>query len=380
LGPLHGVKVVELAALGPAPMGTMLLADLGADVVRIERKLSSARSGLDLFNPKIDVLRRSRTVVTLDLKRPEAVETALGFAARADVLIEGFRPGVMERLGLGPEDCLARNCRLVYARMTGWGQSGPWAHVAGHDINYLSLTGALHAIGEKGCKPTVPLNVVADGGGGAMLLAFGVLAALTEARTSGRGQVVDVAMTDGTALLMSMMHTLKAMGQWSWERGDNLLDGGAHFYGTYRCSDGKYVAVGAIEPQFYAHFLERAGIDDPDFGDQWRRERWPFLKQKLEAVFAARTRDEWCKLFDGTDACVTPVLDMDEAPGHLHNRSRNTFIRLGDVTQAAPAPRFTRTPAARPRPPSDHGDTRKVLTQWGLSDTEIDRLKSDGSL
>jgi alpha-methylacyl-CoA racemase len=373
------VKVVEFAALGPAPMGTMLLADLGAEVVRIERRTSGARSGLELFDPEIDVLHRSRSVVTLDLKRPEAVETALGFAARADILIEGFRPGVMERLGLGPEDCLARNRRLVYGRMTGWGQSGPWAHVAGHDINYLSLTGALHAIGEKGGKPTVPLNVVADGGG-AMLLAFGVLAALTEARTSGRGQVVDVAMTDGAALLMSMMHTLKAMGQWSQERGDNLLDGGAHFYGTYRCGDGKYLAVGAIEPQFYAHLLEKAGIDDPDFNDQWRRERWPVLKEKLAAILATRTRDEWCTLFDGTDACVTPVLDMDEAPDHPHNRARNTFIRLGDVTQAAPAPRFSRTPSARPRPPSDHGEAREVLSQWGFSDREIDRLDKAGAL
>jgi alpha-methylacyl-CoA racemase len=358
----------------------MLLADLGADVVRIERKMSGARPGIELFDPKIDVLHRSRRGVALDLKRPEAVEAALRLAAGADILIEGFRPGVMERLGLGPEDCFARNRRLVYGRMTGWGQNGTWAHAAGHDINYLSLTGALHAIGEKGGKPTVPLNVVADGGGGAMLLAFGVLAALLEARGSGQGQVVDVAMTDGAALLLSMMHTLKAMGHWSQERGSNLLDGGAHFYDTYRCSDGKYVSVGAIEPQFYALLLEKAGIDEPDFKEQWSRERWPVLKAKLAAVLVTRTRDEWCALFDGSDACVAPVLDMDEAPNHPHNRSRATFIKVGDVMQAAPAPRFSRTPAAQPRPPAGPDEGHEVLRNWGFASEEIDRLQTVGAL
>ena len=378
-GPLVGVKVIEFAALGPAPMGAMLLADLGAEVVRVERKSASTRSTTDVFDPKVDILNRSRRVVALDLKKPEAVEAALRLAASADILIEGFRPGVMERLGLGPETCFARNQSLVYGRMTGWGQSGVWAHAAGHDINYLSLSGALHAIGEKGGKPIVPLNVVADGGGGAMLLAVGVLAALVEARTSGQGQVVDAAMTDGAALLMTMMHTLAAMGQWTQERGENLLDGGAHFYDTYRCRDGKYVSVGAIEPQFYALLLEKAGIDDPDFTEQFARERWPALKAKLAAVLSTRTRDEWCALFDCSDACVAPVLDMDEAPLHPHNRSRGTFIEVGGVIQAAPAPRFSRTPAERPRQPANVVDGDTIWGDWGFSAAEVERLRAVGA-
>ena len=345
MGPLQGIKVVEFAALGPAPMGAMLLADLGAEVVRIERKSSAGgRPTADLFDPKIDIiLNRSRRVVALDLKKPEAVAAALRLVAGADVLVEGFRPGVMERLGLGPEVCLTRHPRLVYGRMTGWGQSGALAHAAGHDINYLSLSGALHAIGEKDGKPVPPLNLVADCGGGAMLLAVGVLAALVEARSSGRGQVVDAAITDGAAVLMSMMYTLKAMGQWTQERGSNLLDGGAHFYDTYQCSDGKWLSVGAIEPQFYALLLERTGITDPAFNAQWDREQWPVLKEKLAAVLLALTRDEWCALLEGSDACVAPVLDMDEAPQHPHNCSRNTFIEVDGITQPAPAPRFSRT-------------------------------------
>lgn len=379
MGPLQGIRIVEFAALGPAPMGTMLLADLGAEVLRIERKAGAgSRPSAELFEPGIDILNRNRRVVALDLKRPEAIETVLRLLEGADALIEGFRPGVMERLGLGPEACLARNPRLVYGRMTGWGQSGAFAHAAGHDINYLSLSGALHAIGEPGRKPVVPLNLVADGGG-AMLLALGVLAGLLEARGSGRGQVVDAAMTDGAALLMSMMYTLKAMGQWQQQRGSNLLDGGAHFYDTYQCRDGKWISVGAIEPQFYALLLAKTGIGDPDFDAQWDRERWPRLKDKLARVIAGRTRDEWCALFDGTDACVAPVLDMDEAPLHPHNRSRATFTEVGGVVQPAAAPRFSRTPPAAPRPPQTASDP-DVLLDWGLGASEVDTLRQQGVL
>lgn len=380
MGPLHGVKVVEFAALGPAPMGAMLLADMGAEVLRIERKSTvTGRPTADLFDPKIDILNRSRRVVALDLKKPEAIAAALRLIAGADVLVEGFRPGVMERLGLGPADCLACNPRLVYGRMTGWGQNGTLAQAAGHDINYLSLSGALHAIGEQGGKPVVPLNLVADCGGGAMLLAVGVLAALVEARGSGRGQVVDAAMTDGAALLMSMMYTLKAMGQWTPQRASNLLDGGAHFYDTYRCRDGKWLSVGAIEPQFYALLLEKTGISDPAFRAQWDREQWPLLKEKLAAVLLTRSRDEWCVIFDGSDACVAPVLDMDEAPQHPHNRSRHTFIEVDGVTQPAPAPRFSRTPPAMPRPPGAAGDAAQILVDWGFSAAEVDSLRHLGA-
>ncbi len=381
MGPLHGVKVVEFAALGPAPMGAMLLADLGAEVLRIERKATATgRPTADLFDPKIDILNRSRRVVALDLKKPEAIETALRLVAGADVLVEGFRPGVMERLGLGPEVCLARNPRLIYGRMTGWGQSGTLANTAGHDINYLSLSGALHAIGEPGGKPVVPLNLVADCGGGAMLLALGVLAALVEARGSGRGQVVDAAMTDGAAVLMSMMYTLKAMGQWQQARGSNLLDGGAHFYDTYQCSDGKWLSVGAIEPQFYALLLDKAGIADPAFRAQWDREQWPVLKEKLAAVLLTKTRDEWCAVFAGSDASVAPVLDMDEAPSHPHNRSRNTFIEVDGVIQPAPAPRFSRTVPTMPSAPTVDGDAGAVLADWGFAGDEIAELQRLGAL
>ena len=382
MGPLHGVKIVELAALGPAPMGVMLLADLGADVLRIERKpRAGSRPTADLFDPKIDILNRNRSVIALDLKQPEAIEAALRLIATADVLVEGFRPGVTERLGLGPEVCLARNPRLVYGRMTGWGQSGTLAQTAGHDINYLSLSGALHAIGEKGGKPIVPLNLVADCGGGAMLLAMGVLAGVIEARRTGQGQVVDVAMTDGSATLMTMMYTLKAMGQWSSERGSNLLDGGAHFYDTYQCRDGKWLSVGAIEPQFYALLLEKTALhDDPAFLAQWDRSQWPALKAKLAAVLLTRSRDEWCAVFAGSDACVAPVLDMDEAPLHPHNQSRQTFIAVEGVTQPAPVPRFSRTPAAAPTAPRPASQEGAVLSDWGFSAAEIAALVGCGAV
>ena len=381
MGPLHGIKVVEFAALGPCPMAAMILADLGAEVVRIERKPApGAKPASDLFDPKIDILNRSRRVVTLDLKKPEGLAAARELVAKADILVEGYRPGVMERLGVGPDDSIKANPRLVYGRMTGWGQTGPLAHAAGHDINYLSLSGALSAIGEPGGKPVVPLNLVADCGGGAMLLVVGVLAALTEARNSGKGQVVDAAMTDGSALLMTMMYTLKAMGQWGQTRGSNLLDGGAHFYDTYRCADGKYISIGPIEPQFYALFLQKTGITDPDFNQQWDRARWPELKTRLAAHLATRTRDEWCVLMEGSDACVAPVLDMDEAPEHPHNRARGTFIEVGGVIQPAPAPRFSRSTPATPRPPKHGATGEDVLADWGFTPDAIDGLRRAGAI
>jgi len=381
MGPLHGIKVVEFAALGPCPMAAMILADLGAEVVRIERKLPpGAKPGSELFDPRIDILNRSRRVVTLDLKKPEGIAAARQLIAGADILVEGFRPGVMERLGLGPDDALKANPRLVFGRMTGWGQTGPLASAAGHDINYLSLSGALHAIGEPGRKPVVPLNLVADCGGGAMLLVVGVLAALTEARNSGQGQVVDAAMTDGSALLMTMMYTLKAMGEWTQQRGSNLLDGGAHFYDTYRCRDGKYISIGPIEPQFYALFLAKTGLTDPDFSQQWDRARWPELKARLAAHLETRSRDEWCQLLEGSDACVAPVLDMDEAPEHPHNRARGTFIEVGGVIQPAPAPRFSRSTPATPRPPVTGATGEDVLADWGFQAAAIDALRQAGAI
>ncbi len=380
MGPLHGIKVVEFAALGPAPMGAMLLADLGATVLRIERKSASGgRPSADLFDPKVDILNRNRQVIALDLKRPEGIAAALQLIAGADALIEGFRPGVMERLGLAPDVCLARNPRLVYGRMTGWGQTGTLSQAAGHDINYLSLSGALHAIGERGGKPVVPLNLVADGGG-AMLLALGILAALLEARVSGQGQVVDAAMTDGCATLMTMVHTFKAMGQWTQDRGSNVLDGGAHFYDTYRCRDGKYIAIGPIEPQFYALFLEKTGITDPEFKLQWDQARWPTLKERLRAILLEKTRDEWCGLMEGSDACVTPVLDMDEARQHPHNLSRNTFIEVDGVIQPAPAPRFSRTAPDRPTPPTARGVAADILHEWGFGSEAIAQLEGCGAI
>ena len=376
-GPLAGVRVVEFAGLGPAPMAAMMLADMGAEVLRIERKRApDAQSGFEIFDPAVDVLNRSRRVVSLDLKHPRGRETALQLVGAAELLIEGFRPGVMERLGLGPEAALARNPALVYGRMTGWGQFGPLAHSVGHDINYLSLSGALHAIGEPDGKPVVPLNLVADGGGALMLVA-GVLAALVAARASGSGQVVDAAMTDCAALLTSMIHTLKHMGQWQPTRGSNLLDGGAPFYGTYRCADGKYLAVGPIEPPFYRTFLALAGVDDPLFERQFDRSLWPELRQRLAAHLATRSRDAWCAVFAGSDACVSPVLDMDEAPAHPHNLARGTFVAVDGRMQAAPAPRFSRSGSVPPAPPGRACDGPAALADWGLDAAQIAMLQAD---
>jgi alpha-methylacyl-CoA racemase len=335
----------------------MVLADLGAEVIRV------ARPGAAL-DPH-DVLARSRTVLHLDLRDPASVQQVLALVEHADALIEGYRPGVMERLGLGPVVCLARQPRLVYGRMTGWGQYGPLSHAAGHDINYIAISGALHAIGRSGAAPVPPLNYVGDFGGGAMLLAVGVLSALLEASRSGSGQVVDAAMTDGAALMSALMYGMKAAGQWSNHRGENMLDGGAFFYYTYACADGRFVAVGAIEPQFYALLRERCGIaDDPDFDAQMDRDAWPLLKLRLAEVFRTRTRDEWCQLLEGCDACFAPVLDWDEAPQHPHNQARQTFCELDGVLQPAPAPRFTRTPPGAPAS-SATASTDEVLARWG---------------
>jgi len=344
-GPLRGLRVVEFKGIGPGPFAAMMLSDMGADVVRVDR------AGARPDDPR-DITARGRRTVALDLKDAAGVARALDLVAAADVLIEGFRPGVMERLGLGPDAALARNPALVYGRMTGWGQEGPLAHTAGHDINYIAITGALAAIGPKGRKPVPPLNLVGDYGGGALFLVAGVLAAVIEARGSGRGQVVDAAMCDGAASLMAMFLTLAAQGRWVEERGSNLLDGGAPFYTTYECADGGHLAVGPIEPQFYAELCTRAGLTDPAFAKRDDPAGWPALTERLQALFRTRTRAEWCALLEGTDACVAPILTMGEAPSHPHLAARGTFTAVGGMVQPAPAPRFSRTPSTVQGPPA----------------------------
>lgn len=359
-GPLNGVRVLEFAGIGPGPFCCMLLSDMGAEVVRIDR------AGARAFRK--DATARGRRSVALDMKQPADVETALALIEKADVLVEGFRPGVMERLGVGPDAALKRNPKLVYGRMTGWGQTGPLAHAAGHDINYIALSGALHAIGRKDEAPAPPLNLVGDYGGGALYLAMGICAALFEAQRSGQGQVIDAAITDGTASLMSVMYSLRASGIWSDDRAGNLLDGGAHFYDVYKTADGKYVTIGSIEPQFYALLLDKLDLkDDAAFSAQMNKSEWPALKEKLAAVIKTKTRDEWTELLEGTDVCFAPVLDMAEAPGHPHNVARQTFADVGGLVQPAPAPRFSRTPAAIQGPAAEPGaDTDAVLADWGV--------------
>ncbi|WP_030609615.1 CaiB/BaiF CoA transferase family protein [Streptomyces fulvoviolaceus] len=360
-GPLTGLRVVELGGIGPGPHAAMILADLGADVVRVERPQGT----LDLTSGKPDHLLRGRRSVAADLKTPRGRDVVLRLVERADVLIEGFRPGVAERLGVGPEDCHRVNSRLVYGRMTGWGQEGPMAQRAGHDINYISLTGALHAIGRRGERPVPPLNLVGDFGGGSMFLLTGVLAALWERERSGEGQVVDAAMVDGTSVLLQMMWTMRGQGTWSDERGVNLLDGGAPFYDTYTCQDGRHVAVGAIEPEFYRAFLAGLGLDPSALPDQWDRDKWPILRARIAEAFLARPRDEWAKVFDGTDSCVTPVLEPEEVPLHPHLASRGTLMEIDGMWQAAPAPRFSRTVPDTPSPAGVPGaDTQAVLADW----------------
>jgi alpha-methylacyl-CoA racemase len=384
-GPLSGFKVIELAGIGPAPFCGMMLGDMGADVIRIER------AGVALEqDPAKDPLLRNRRSIALNLKHPDGVGTALRLISTAHVLIEGYRPGVMERLGLGPDPCLQRNPRLVYGRMTGWGQDGPLASVAGHDINYIALSGTLHLIGPPGGKPTPPLNLIGDFGGGGMLLLSGVLAALLEASNSGRGQVVDAAMVDGAVALMGMMFALRADGYFRDSTGDNAFAGGAPFYDTYETLDGKYISIGSLEPQFYALLLEKLGLsEEPELqglglasiGDAEARARWPALRRALQRAFKTRTREDWQNVLEGSDVCFAPVLTLEEAAHHPHNVARQTFIEVGGVTQNAPAPRFSRTPAATPAPGHSAGlDTQGVLLEVGVSHAEYQRLRTAGAV
>ena len=377
MGPLHGLKVIELAGIGPCPMCAMLLAELGADVVRVDRPTDS---GLGIgMAPHLQLLSRSRPSVAVDLKHRDGVETVLRLVERADALIEGFRPGVTERLGLGPEDCAARNPTLVYGRVTGWGQEGPLARSAGHDLNYIALTGALDAIGRRGAPPTPPLNLVGDFGGGALYLALGVVAALYEARASGKGQTVDAAMIDGAASLMTSAYALRAAGVSDGPRGENILDSGAHFYDVYETRDGGYVSIAPVESRFYAELLDRIGLDPGDAPHSADRNDWRESKAKLAALFRTRTRDEWCEILEGTDACFAPVLGMGEAHRHPHNAARGTFVERDGIVQPNAAPRFSRTPGEiRCSPPAPGNGTRSVLAEWGFGAAEIDDLAARG--
>ncbi len=379
MGPLAGVRIIELAGIGPGPFCAMMLADMGADVIRVDR--AGAVRGGDPSTPPADVMNRGRRSIGVDLKSPGGVETVMRLVESADALMEGFRPGVTERLGLGPGDCLARNPALVYGRMTGWGQDGPYAHAAGHDINYISLAGALDSYGRRGQAPVPPINMVGDFGGGGMYLAFGMVCAILEARGSGQGQVVDAAMVDGAASLMSFIHGFRAMGVWNDERGTNMLDTGSHFYDVYETSDGRYVSIGSIEPQFYAELREKLELTDPKWDQQMSRSAWPELKEELAAIFKTRTRDEWCDVMEHTDICFAPVLSLAEAPQHPHNVHRGTFIEYEGITQPRPAPRFSRTDSEIQRPPAHAGQhTDEVLSDYGFGADEIASLRDSGAI
>jgi alpha-methylacyl-CoA racemase len=381
MGPLHGTKIIELASLGAGPFCGMMLADLGAEVIRVERPGSGPQYALD-------PLLRNRKSIACDLKNPRATDAVLRLVETADGLFEGFRPGVAERLGLGPDTCLGRNAKLVYGRITGWGQDGPLASAAGHDLNYIALTGALHLIGSAGQKPVPPLNLVGDFGGGGMLLAFGMVCALLHAQRTGVGQVVDAAMIDGTNALMAMFHGFRAMGLHTDETGSSFLGGAAHFYDTYETRDGKYVSIAAIEPQFYDLLIERCGLDRNRFApgvfgmqvDDRIRQQWAELKAELTAAFKTKTRDQWCAILEGSDACFAPVLTLTEAPDHAHNRAREAFISVGGQPQAAAAPRFSRSPAGRPQPGVLPGTHSREVLQAGFSDPEIDQLVEAGAI
>ena len=376
-GPLSGYKIIEIAGIGPGPFAAMMLSDMGAEVIRVERV--QAVRDTQSSNANWDVMQRGRKNVAIDLKHADGVEALLQLVEKADAMIEGFRPGVMERLGVGPDVCLARNKKLVFGRMTGWGQDGPYANAAGHDINYIALAGALAHFGRAGEAPVPPLNMVGDFGGGGMLLAYGVVCALLEAQRSGAGQVVDAAMVDGSAILMSMFWGFKNIGLHDENaRGTNMLDTGAHFYDVYKCSDGKFVSIGSIEPQFYAQLLQLTGLaSDAEFANQQDRTMWPKLKQRLREVFATKTQAEWCKIMEGTDVCFAPVLTMSEAAKHPHNVARKTFIEIAGTTQPAPAPRFSRTVASLPTAPVGAGaNTREVLQSWGIQN--VDELITRG--
>ena len=373
MGPLNGYTVIELAGIGPAPMGGMMLADMGAEVIRIDRA-----GGMVMK----DVSTRGKKSVVVNLKDPNGLETLLRMVENADVLIDPYRPGVCEKLGIGPSVCLARNPKLIFARMTGWGQEGPLAQSAGHDINYISITGALYAMGRKGEKPVPPLNLVGDMGGGGMLLVNGVLAALLETANSGKGQIIDVAMVDGAAQLMWMFHSFEAMGLWdATERESNMLDGGAHFYDTYECADGEYISIGSIEPQFYALLKELAGLTEEDFGAQNDQSQWSAMKEKLTTVIKQKTQAQWSEIMEGTDVCFAPVLNFLDAPKHPANIARNTYIEVDGLVQPAPAPRFGRTPSEVRHGGHDVGqDTDAVLTEMGFGEQELAGLRADGSI
>lgn len=378
MGPLAGVKIIEIKGIGPGPFAGMLLADMGADVIVIER--SSKGSGTVALPAAMDCNSRGKKSIALNLKTTAGAETLLRLVESADILFEGFRPGVAERLGFGPEQCHARNPRLVYGRITGWGQTGPLAKTAGHDINYISLTGSLAAIGNLD-KSTVPLNLVGDYAGGSMYLVMGMLAALYEAQRSGKGDVIDAAITDGSASLMSVFHSMDKLGAWIPERGSNMLDGSAPFYDVYETSDGRFVSIGSIEPQFYALLVEKTGVDPEVFANSYDKSQWPQMKERLIEVFKTKSQAQWCELMEGTDLCFAPVLNYREAPAHPHNAARNTYIDIDGLIQPAPAPRFARSDCATPSSPSSEGaDTQEVLTQWGFSEQEITALGVDGAL
>jgi alpha-methylacyl-CoA racemase len=378
-GPLEGIRIIELQGIGPGPFCGMMLADMGAEVIRVDR-CANVRGG-DPATPPVDVLARGRRSIGVDLKNADGVEVVLRLVEGADALIEGFRPGVMERLGIGPDDCLARNPRLVYGRMTGWGQDGPYSQWSGHDINYISLAGALGAIGRRGEAPVPPLNLVGDFGGGGMLLAFGVVCALLEAQRSGQGQVIDAAMVDGSAALAGMFWGMRAMGVWNPERGTNLLDTGSHFYDVYECADGEYVSIGSIEPQFYAELMDKLGLAGQDLPAQMSRADWPEMKRRIRGLFLTRTRAEWCELMEHTDICFAPVLSLDEAPQHPHNKARSTFVEVAGVTQPAPAPRFSRTATEIPAPAAHAGQhTDEVLAGLGFEQSDIAKLRDTGAV
>lgn len=376
MGPLAGKKIVEIAGLGPGPVCGMLLADMGAEVTVIDRPATSNPSALALAN--VAIMNRGKKSIALDLKMEGGRDVVLRLLENANGLIEGFRPGVMERLGLGPGDCLEVNPRLVYGRMTGWGQAGPLSQVAGHDLNYVALSGALWYGGRADSPPTVPPTLVGDIGGGAMLLAIGMLAAMMNAQETGKGQVVDAAMIDGSALSTTLLYALFQSGNWTLNRQDNFLDGAAYWYDTYECADGKYVSIGSIEPEFHALLLEKLGLeDDPDFAQQYKKDRWPELKARFVDIFKTKTRDEWCALLEGSDVCFAPVLDFAEAPRHPHNRARGVFTKVAGVTQPAPAPRFSETPSEIGSAPPESGEhTAEILAAAGYSEQELGRLRA----
>jgi alpha-methylacyl-CoA racemase len=381
MGPLDGLKIIEIAGIGPGPYCAMLLADMGADVIRVDR--SEHVRGFDPATPPADSLNRGRRSIGINLKSPDGLATLLDLVEHADALIEGFRPGVAERLGFSPEVCWERNSRLVFGRMTGWGQSGPFAQAAGHDINYLALAGVLNNFRRPGERPLPPINLVGDFGGGGMLLAFGVVCGLLNARLTGQGQVVDAAMIDGATSMMSMIWAFKGMGIWDSDApGTNILDTGAHFYDTFETADGRYVSVGAIEPQFYAELLSRAGLEDAGLGHQMDRTNWDANREILAERFRTKTRDEWCEVFADSDACVAPVLSMDEAVDHPHNRERGTFVEYEGIVQPAPAPRFSRTPGKIARPPAHAGQhTEEILSEWlGRSTADVEALRANGAV